>query len=55
MISRGESGKIPLVAHSETSFTMEGTGVDFLKDAKGNITGMVEHWTEGDQPYVRRD
>ena len=53
MITRGESGKIPLVAHSETSFTMEGTGVDFIKDAKGNITGFVEHWTEGDQPYVR--
>jgi hypothetical protein len=54
MITRGESGKIPLVAHSETSFTMEGTGVDFIKDAKGNITGFVEHWTEGDQPYVRQ-
>ena len=54
MIATGEAGKIPLVAHSETSFTMEGTGVDFLKDAKGEITGMVQHWSEGDIPYVRR-
>ncbi len=53
MIARGGSGKIPLVAHSETSFTMEGTGVDFLKDSSGKITGIVEHWTEGDRPYKK--
>ena len=52
MIDSG-SGKIPLVAHSESSFTMEGTGVDFVKDAKGAVTGMVEHWTEGDRNYAR--
>jgi hypothetical protein len=54
MIARGSAGKIPLVAHSETSFTMEGTGVDFLKNEKGDVTGMVEHWSEGDRPYLRR-
>lgn len=48
------TGKIPLVAHSENSFTMEGTGVDFVLDAKGAVSGMIEHWTEGDRDYPRR-
>jgi hypothetical protein len=52
MIDPG-AGKIPLVAHSETSFTMEGTGVDFIKDAKGTVTAMIQHWTEGDRNYAR--
>ena len=53
MIDPG-AGNIPLIAHSETSFTMEGTGVEFVKDAQGAITGMVEHWTEGDRVFPRR-
>jgi hypothetical protein len=53
MIDTG-SGKIPLVAHSESSFTMEGTGVDFVRDAKGEVSSMIEHWTEGDRDYARR-
>ncbi len=48
------SGKIPLVAHSETSFTMEGTGVEFVKDANGSITGITEHWNEGDRYFARK-
>jgi hypothetical protein len=48
------TGKIPLIARSETSFTMEGTGVDFVKDAKGAITAMIQHWTEGDRYFPRR-
>ena len=48
------TGKISLVAHSDTSFTMEGTGLDFIKDAKGVVTGMTEHWTEGDRTYARK-
>jgi hypothetical protein len=48
------AGKIPLIAHSETSFTMEGTGVDFVKDAKGAVTAMTQHWTEGDRNYARK-
>ncbi len=47
-------GNIPLVAHSETSFTMEGTGVEFVRDAKGAVTAMVEHWTEGDRHFPRK-
>ena len=54
MVGEGQAVKIPLVAHSETSFTMEGTGVDFVKDAKGAVTGMIEHWTEGDRNYPRK-
>lgn len=52
MIDSG-SGKIPLVAHSESSFTLEGTGVDFVKDAGGKVTGMIQHWNEGDRNFPR--
>src|ERR1700730_2654791 len=48
------TGKIPLIARSETSFTMEGTGEDFVKDAKGVVTGMIQQWTEGDRYFPRR-
>jgi hypothetical protein len=54
MVAEGQAVKIPLVAHSESSFTMEGTGVDFVKDTKGAVTGMIEHWTEGDRNYPRK-
>jgi hypothetical protein len=47
-------GKIPLIARSETSFTMEGTGVDFVKDSKGTVTQMIQHWTEGDFHLERK-
>ena len=52
-VAEGQTGRIPLVAHSETFFTMEGTGVEFLKDEHGAVTAMVEHWVEGDRKYVR--
>ena len=52
MIDMG-SGKTPLIAHSETNFTMEGTGVDFVKDAEGKVTGMIQHWNEGDRNFPR--
>src|ERR1700737_4885885 len=54
MIESGGAGKIPLIAHAETSFTMEGTGVDFVKDAKGAVTEMIQHWSEGDRYFPRR-
>jgi hypothetical protein len=53
MINTGGAGKIPLVAHGENNFTMEGTGVEFVKDANGAVVGIVQHWTEGDR-YGRR-
>jgi hypothetical protein len=52
MIDPG-AGKVPLIAHSETSFTMEGTGVDFVKNAKGEVA-MIEHWVEGDRYFARK-
>jgi hypothetical protein len=53
MIDSSGGGKIPLLAHSETNFTMEGTGVDFVKDAKGAVTAMIQHWVEGDRYFAR--
>ena len=53
MIDSSGGGKIPLIAHSETNFTMEGTGVDFVKDAKGAVTAMIQHWVEGDRSFAR--
>jgi hypothetical protein len=53
MIDPG-AGKIPLIARSENSFTMEGTGVEFVKDAKGAVTTMIQHWTEGDRYFPRK-
>jgi len=53
MINPG-AGKVPLIARSENSFTMEGTGVEFVKDANGAVTTMVQHWTETDRYFTRR-
>jgi hypothetical protein len=54
MIAEGQAGKVPLTAHSETMFTMEGTGVEFVKDSKGTVSAMIEHWVEGDRNYRRK-
>jgi hypothetical protein len=48
------AGKLPLIAHSENSFTMEGTGVEFVKDANGAVTAMIQHWSEGDRYFARK-
>jgi hypothetical protein len=50
----GGASKIPLVAQSEGTFSMEGNLVEFQKDAKGAVTGVVQHWTEGDRYAVRK-
>jgi hypothetical protein len=47
-------GKIPLIAMSENSFSMEGNIVEFIRDAKGEVTKIVQHWTEGDRAATRR-
>jgi len=52
-INTSGGGKIPLIAHSASNFTMEGTGVDFVRDAKGAVTAMIQHWVEGDR-YIAR-
>ena len=28
--------------------------LEFVRDAKGAVTGMVEHWVEGDRSFARR-
>ena len=54
VIDPGGMGKIPLFAMSENTFSMEGNIVEFLKDAKGAVTGVVQHWTESDRYATRR-
>jgi hypothetical protein len=54
MIDPGGMGKIPLVPMSENSFSMEGNVVEFIKDAKGDVTTIVQHWTESDRTASRR-
>jgi hypothetical protein len=53
-INTSGGGEIPLIAHSENNFTMEGTGVDFVRDSKGAVTAMIQHWVEGDRYFARR-
>jgi len=54
MVDLGGAGKIPLIARSENTFTMEGTFVEFVKDAKGAVVSMIQSWVEGDRNYARR-
>jgi hypothetical protein len=54
MIEPGNMGKIPLVAMSENSFSMEGNIVEFIKDATGKVNRVVQHWTESDRSATRR-
>ena len=54
MINTTGAGNIPLVAHGENSFTMEGTGVEFVKDAGGAVVALLQHWAEGDRYEPRR-
>jgi hypothetical protein len=54
MINTTGAGNIPLVAHGENSFTMEGTGIEFVKDAGGVVIALLQHWAEGDRYEPRR-
>ena len=54
MIDPGGAGKIPLFAQSQNTFSMEGNVVEFTKDAKGAVTGVIQHWTEGDRHATRK-
>jgi len=47
-------GKIPLIALSENTFSMEGNLVEFRKDSTGAVTRVVQHWTEGDRFATRK-
>ena len=54
MIDQDGAGRIPLFAHSATSFTQEGTAIEFVKDAQGEITGLIQRFTEGGRVAVRQ-
>ena len=54
MMDPGGAGRIPLVAQSQNSFSMEGNVVEFIKDASGAVTGVIQHWTEGDRYATRK-
>ncbi len=54
MIDPGGMGKIQLIAMSANTFSMEGNIVEFVKDAKGTVTEVVQHWTESDRHAIRR-
>jgi hypothetical protein len=53
MLGTGGTGKIPLIAHSEKTFTMEETFMEFVKDGKGAVNAMIEGWAEGDRKFAR--
>ena len=52
-VDTGGTGKIPLIAHSVDTFTMEGAFVEFVKDAKGAVNAMIQGWVEGDRKFAR--
>jgi hypothetical protein len=54
MINTTGAGNIPLVAHGENSFTMEGTGIEFVTDSSGAVIALLQHWAEGDRYEPRR-
>ena len=54
MLDQNGAGRIPLFAHSETTFTQEGTGIEFVKNAQGVVTGLLQRYTEGDRLFTRK-
>ena len=47
--------KQPMVALSETLFSVLGTRLDFVRDDKGVVTHLIFHIVEGDMKAVRKD
>jgi len=54
MIDPASAGKIPTDSQSENSFSMEGTSLSSLRMRRVLVTGVIQHWTEGDRFAVRR-
>jgi len=50
----GGTGKIPLIAESETTFSALGAPVVFRTDASGAVLGFTIHTIEGDQEFERK-
>jgi hypothetical protein len=53
MLNRG-NGRSPLYALAETTFSEEGTMVEFFKDGQGAVTRLVWRQTEADTVATRR-
>ena len=54
VIDPGGMGKVPLIALSENTFSMEGNLIEFQKNSSGAVFRVVQHWTEGDRIATRR-
>jgi len=48
------AGKIPMSTESETTFSVAGQPVEFVKDAQGIVTHMVVRQVEGDFRAIRK-
>ena len=46
--------KQPLIALSETTFSLMGTRIDFVKNEQGAVTDLIFHIVEGDMKAVRK-
>jgi hypothetical protein len=49
-----DAGKIPLKTETETTFSVAGQPVEFVKDAQGVVTSLVLHQVEGDFRAIRK-
>jgi hypothetical protein len=49
-----DAGKFPLQTESETTFSVAGQPVEFVKDAQGKVTYLVIHQVEGDFRAIRK-
>jgi hypothetical protein len=49
-----DAGKIPLLTESETTFSVAGQPVEFVKDAQGIVTHLVVRAVEGDIRAIRK-
>jgi len=48
------AGKIPMLTESDTTFSIAGQPVEFVKDARGVVTDLVVHQVEGDRRAIRK-
>jgi hypothetical protein len=49
----GSAGKMTLSPESETTFSVAGQPIEFVKDGNGAVTHFVIHLVEGDQKGLR--
>jgi len=49
----GSTGKMPLKPESETTFSIAGQPIEFVKNGQGAVTHFIVHAVEGDQKAIR--